>query len=195
MSPRASAPGLFFFVNEYEEREMPTEKKAKIVGELEQTMAKSTIIVLSDYRGVTAPQITNVRRKLRASNSEIKVVKNTLARLAASKAGKDALVKSLDGTLAITFGYGDIAATVKALVSAQADAESLVIKGGLLGNVMYGKEQILSLATMPPREVLLGRVLGQMNAPVSRFVGVLASPMRGFMGILQARIRQLEETK
>ena len=194
MSPRASAPGLFFFVNEYEEREMPTEKKAKIVGELEQTMAKSTIIVLSDYRGVTAPQITNVRRKLRASNSEIKVVKNTLARLAASKAGKDALVKSLDGTLAITFGYGDVAATVKALVSAQTDAESLVIRGGLLGNVMYGKDQILSLATMPPREVLLGRVLGQMNAPVSRLVGVLASPMRGFMGILQARIRQLEET-
>jgi large subunit ribosomal protein L10 len=174
---------------------MPTEKKAKIVGDLEQTMAKSTIIVLSNYRGVTAPQITSARRKLKASNSEIKVVKNTLARLAASKAGKDALVKSLDGPLAITFGYGDVAATVKALVSAQADAEGLVIKGGLLGTVMYGKDQILSLATMPPRDVLLGRVLGQMNAPISRFVGVLASSMRGFMGILQARIRQLEETK
>jgi len=174
---------------------MPTERKVKAVGELEQTMAKSTIIVLSDYRGVKAPQITNVRRKLRASNSEIKVVKNTLARLAATKAGKDALVKSLEGTTAITFGYGDITATVKALVSAQADAEGFVIRGGLLGDTMYSREQILTLATMPPREVLLGRVLGQMNAPISRFVGVLASPVRGFMGILQARIRQLEETK
>jgi large subunit ribosomal protein L10 len=173
---------------------MPTERKVKAVGELEQTMAKSNIIVVSDYRGVKAPQITGIRRKLRASNSEMKVVKNTLARLAASKAGKEALIKSLEGTTAITFGYGDITATVKALVGAQADAEGFVVRGGMLGDRMYGRDEILSIATLPSREILLGRVLGQMNAPVSRLVGVLASPMRGFMGILQARIRQLEET-
>ena len=105
---------------------MPTEKKVKAVSDLEQTMAKSKIIVLSDYRGVTAPQITTARRKLRGSNSEIKVVKNTLARLAASKAGKEALVKSLEGPIAITFGYGDVAATVKARLSAQGDAEDFL---------------------------------------------------------------------
>ena len=171
---------------------MPTEKKAKVVEELQQTMAKSTVIILSDYRGVTAPQLTSLRRKLRASNSEIKVVKNTLARLAAKKSGKEPLVKALDGPTAITFGYGDVAAPVKVLIAAQAEAEAFTIKGGLLGDTVYPKEQIVTLATLPSREVLVARVLGQMNAPVTRLVGVLASPMRGIMGVLQARIKQLE---
>ncbi len=174
---------------------MPTEKKVKAVEEIQETMAKSTIIVFSDYRGVKAPQLTALRRKLRGSNSEVKVVKNTLARLAASRSGKEALVKSLEGPMAITFGYGDISATVKTLVAVQAETEGFAIKGGLLGGTVYNREQIMSIATLPSREVLLARLLGQMNAPVSRLAGALASPMRGFMGILQARIKQLEETK
>ena len=174
---------------------MPTEKKIQAVNDLEQTMNRSSIIVLSDYRGVKAAQMTVARRKLRGADSEIKVVKNTLARLAASKAGKDALAPTLDGPLAITFGYGDAASTVRALVSAQSDADGLAIRGGMLGGKMYSRDQILSLATLPSKDVLIGLLLGQMNAPISRFVGVLASPMRGIMGVLQARIKQLEETK
>lgn len=172
---------------------MPTEKKSKIVSELEETMAKSTIIVLSQYRGVKASQLANLRRKLRSSNSEIRVVKNTLARLAAAKTGKDALVNSLEGPMAVTFGYGDISAPVKILISSQGELEGMNIKGGFLGNKLYSKEAIMTLATLPSKEVLIGRVLGQMNAPVSRLVGALASPMRGVLGVLQARIKQLEE--
>jgi large subunit ribosomal protein L10 len=78
------------------------------------------------------------------------------------------------------------------LVTYQAENEGFVIKGGLLGDKLYGKEQIMSIASLPSREVLLGRVLGQMNAPISLFVGAIASPIRGFVGILQARINQLE---
>jgi large subunit ribosomal protein L10 len=173
---------------------MPTEKKTKVVAEIEKTMARSTIIVLSDYRGVKAPQLTTLRRKLRASNSEIVVVKNTLARLAATKAGKEVLVKELEGPVAITFGFGDVAAPVKVLASAQTEMEGFTVKGGLLGGTMYPRERILTLAVLPSRDVLIGRVLGQMNAPVTRLVGVLASPVRGVMGVLQARIRQLEAT-
>jgi large subunit ribosomal protein L10 len=172
---------------------MPTEKKSKIVSELEETIAKSTVIILSQYRGVKASQLSNLRRKLRGSNSEIKVVKNTLARIAATNSGKEALVKSLEGPTAITFGYGDIAAPVKVLISSQTETEGMVIKGGFLGDKMYSKGDIMTLATLPPRDVLLGRVLGQMNAPISHLVGALASPMRGVLGVLQARIKQLEE--
>ena len=171
---------------------MPTEKKAKIVEEIQDTMAKSTIIVLSDYRGVTAPQLTNLRRKLKAANSELKVVKNTLARLAANRVGKAALVSSMEGTTAIVFGYGDIAAPVKVLIAAQTEAEGFSIRSGMLGGTLYPREQVLSLATIPSREVLIARVLGQMNAPVTRLVSVLSSPIRGVMGVLQARIKQME---
>jgi large subunit ribosomal protein L10 len=172
---------------------MPTEKKLNIVSELEDTMAKSTVVILSQYRGVKASQLSNLRRKLRSANSEIRVVKNTLARIAANKSGKSAIVKSLEGPMAITFGYGDIVAPVKVLISSQTELEGMVVTGGLLGDKMYSKAEILSLATLPPKEVLIGRVLGQMNAPVSRLVGTLTSPMRGILGVLQARIKQLEE--
>jgi large subunit ribosomal protein L10 len=172
---------------------MPTEKKSKIVSELVETMDKSNIIVLSQYRGVKASQLSNLRRKLRNSDSEIRVVKNSLARIAATKTGKEAMVNSLVGPMAITFGYGDISAPVKVLISSQNEIEGLSIMGGILGNKVYPKEAIMTLATLPSREVLIGRVLGQMNAPVSRFVGALASPMRGVLGVLQARIKQLEE--
>jgi large subunit ribosomal protein L10 len=172
---------------------MPTEKKSQIVAELEETMAKSTIIVLSQYRGVKASQLSNLRRKLRGANSEIRVVKNTLARIAATKVGKEAMVNSMQGPMAVTFGYGDIAAPVKVLMGSQSEMEGLSITGGFLGNKVYPRESIITLATLPSREVLLGRMLGQMNAPVSRLVGALASPMRGILGVLQARIKQLEE--
>jgi len=172
---------------------MPTEKKSKIVSELEETMTKSNVIVLSQYRGVKASQLSNLRRKLRNSNSEIRVVKNSLARIAATNTGKEAMVNSLVGPMAITFGYGDISAPVKTIISSQGEIEGLSITGGFLGNKVYPKEAIMMLATLPSREVLIGRVLGQMNAPVSRLVGALASPMRGVLGVLQARIKQLEE--
>jgi large subunit ribosomal protein L10 len=172
---------------------MPTEKKEQIVKDLEETMKKSSIIVLSDYRGVSAAKLTGLRRRLKASNSELKVVKNTLARLAAKQAGWEVLVPSLKGTTALTFGYGDIAAPVKTLASFQTEAEGFTIRGGMLGSKLYAKDEIMGLATLPSREVLLGRVLGQMTAPISMLLGSLSSPMRGFLGILQGRITQLEE--
>lgn len=171
---------------------MPTERKQQIVKELEDTIQKSTIIVLSDYRGATAAQLTGLRRRLKAANSELKVVKNTLARRAAREAGKESLVASLEGTTALTFGYGDITVPVKTLAAFQVEAEGFAVRGGMLGDKLYGREEILSLATMPSRDVLIGRVLGQMTAPISMLLGSLSSPMRGLLGILQGRINQLE---
>ena len=87
---------------------MSREKKAQIIGRLEEAFAKSSITILTDYRGLTTAEMTDLRRKLQASGSEYKVVKNTLARLAAARAGKDDLVSALDGPLAIAFGYSDL---------------------------------------------------------------------------------------
>lgn len=174
---------------------MPTEKKSKIIKDLEGTIDRSKVIILADFKGVKATQLSTLRRKLRSSNSEIKVVKNTLARIAATNRGHTNLAQKLEGPLALVFGYDDVSAPVKVLAGSTAEMEGLGIRSGFLGDKFYSKEEIGSLATLPSREVLIGRVLGQMNAPVSRLVGVLASPMRGMMGVLQARIKQLEEKK
>lgn len=172
---------------------MPTEKKAKTVEELQETFAQSNIVILTDYRGLTTPELTRLRRKLREAGTEYRVVKNTLARLAATKAGKEALVKFLTGPIAIAFGHGDTIAPVRALTGYISDTKgNLTIKGGLLGTQLITAEEVITLATLPPREILVARALGQMNSPLARLLGSLTAPIRGVAGVLQARIKQLE---
>jgi large subunit ribosomal protein L10 len=172
---------------------MPTEKKAKTIEELRESLAKSSIIILTDYRGLTTPELTSLRRKLREASTEFKVVKNTLARLAATKAGKEMLVKSLVGPIAIAFGQGDIIASAKALTGYISDTKgNLAIKGGFLGTRLITAEEVITLATLPSREVLVARALGQMKSPLARLLGSLTAPMRGVIGVLQSRIKQLE---
>ncbi len=172
---------------------MSREKKTKIIDKLQETFSKSSISILTDYRGLVTHEMTVLRRRLQASNSEYKVVKNTLARLAAERAGKGDLAGSLEGPIAIAFGYGDITAPAKVLTEYIRETRaSLSIKGGFLSGRLITPEQVITLATLPSREILVAKVLGQMKSPVSALLGCLTTPIRGIMGVLQARIKQLE---
>ena len=169
------------------------EKKAQIIDKLQETFSRCSISILTDYRGLATPEMTNLRRRLQESGGEYKVVKNTLARFAAERAGKGDLVSSLEGPIAIAFGYGDITAPAKVLAGYIRDSKSsLSIKGGFLGDRLLTSEEVMTLSTLPSREILLARVLGQMKSPVSGLLSCLISPIRGIMGVLQARIKQLE---
>ena len=172
---------------------MSREKKTQIIDTLQETFSKCSISILTDYRGLATPELTELRRRLRASGSEYRVVKNTLARFAVERAGKDNLVSSFEGPIAIAFGYGDITASAKALTDYIRDSKaSLSIKGGLLDDRLLTPEEIITLATLPSREILLAKVLGQMKSPISALLGCLTSPIRDIVGLLQARIKQLE---
>ncbi len=169
------------------------EKKAKVIDSLQDTMAKSSISILTDYRGLTTHDLTNLRRKLRESGSELKVVKNTLARFAAERAGQEDMAGGLKGPIAIAFGHGDIMTLARVLTGFIRETQStLSIKGGFLSDRLLTREEVMTLSTLPSREVLIARVLGQMKSPVSNLLVCLASPIRGFIGILQARIKQME---
>ncbi len=169
------------------------EKKAEIIDQLQDVFSKCSIGILTDYRGLSATEITILRRRLRESGIEYRVVKNTLARFAAGRAGKDELVSFFEGPVAIAFGYGDITEPSKALDDyIRSSKVSLSIKGGFLGDRVLTPGEATTLGTLPSREILLARVLGGMQAPVSGLVNCLAAPMRGFMVVLQARIQQLE---
>jgi len=134
-----------------------------------------------------------LRRKLRESGIEYKVVKNTLARFAAERADKDAIVNLFEGPVAIAFGYGDITESARTLADyIRTSKTSLVIKGGFLGDRPLTSEEVMTLSTLPPREVLLAKVLGGMQAPIATLVSYLTTPIRGIVGVLQARIQQLE---
>ena len=172
---------------------MSREKKALIIDGLEEVLSKCSIGILTDYRGLSAPEMNDLRRRLRESNIEYKVVKNTLARLAAGRAGKDELVSFFDGPVAIAFGYGNITDPARALADyIRTSKTSLSIKGGFLGDRLLTAEDVMTLSTLPSKEILLAKILAGMQIPIFTLVSHLTTPIRGVIGILQARIQQLE---
>ena len=172
---------------------MPREEKVQLVDELSQLLAECSIGILTDYRGLSTTEITRLRRSL--SNSEIsyRVVKNTLARFAAEKAGKRELIQFFEGPVAIAFGYGDIVSPTKILADyLRTQKTTLTIKGGFAGDIIFTPADIENLASLPSTEVLLGRILAGIQSPIYRLVYCLSNPMRGLVGVLQARVKQLE---
>ena len=172
---------------------MSREKKTQIIDGLQEFFSKCSIGVLTDYRGLSTTEITDLRRTLRKSEVEYRVVKNTLARFAAERAGKDELAALFEGPVAIAFGYGDVTEPAKILADyIRVSKASLSIKGGLLGDRVLTSGDVATLATLPSREILIARVLAGMQSPVVNLISCLAAPMRGVIGVLQARIKQLE---
>ena len=173
---------------------MSREKKVQIISILQDTFSKCSVGILTDYRGLSTPEITILRRKLRKSSVEYKVVKNTLARFAAERAGKSDLAGFFEGPTAIAFGYGDAIEPAKILTDyIRTSKASLSIKGGFLGDKLLASGDVTTLATLPSREILLARVLNRMQSPITTFIGGLTTPIRGIIGVLQARIKQLQE--
>jgi len=172
---------------------MATEKKEKIVESLRETFARCNIGILTDYRGLTTSEMTDLRRKLREAGIEYRVVKNSLAQFAAKNAGIEELAESFTGPVAMAFGYGEITEPAKVLTDYIRTTKSILsIKGGFFENRILGPRDVASLARLPSREVLISQVLAGMQSPIYGLVNVLAGPVRGIMGVLQARIQQLE---
>ncbi len=168
-------------------------KKAQIIDSLQDAFSKCSIGILTDYRGLATPEMTDLRRRLQRSGSEYKVVKNTLARFAAERAGKNDLVSSFEGPIAIAFGYGNITEPARVLANyIRESGTDLSIKGAFFEDRLLTSEEVITLATLPSREVLLARVLSQMKSPISGLVNCLTSPIRGMIGVLQAQIQKLE---
>jgi len=172
---------------------MPREKKAQTIDRLQEGFSKCSIGILTDYRGLSTPEMTILRRSLRELGVEYKVVKNTLARFAAERAGRNDLASVFEGPVAIAFGYGDIAEPARALADyINTSKASLSIKGGFLSDRLLTSEEVKTLSTLPSREILLAKVVGGMQSPITALVSCLTTPIRGVIGVLQARIQQLE---
>ena len=172
---------------------MSRQKKAQIIDKLQEAFSKCSVGILTNYRGLSTPEVTILRRRLRESGVEYKVVKNTLARFAAQRAGRDDLVSSFEGPVAIAFGYGDITEPAKILADyIRTSKASLSIEGGFLSDRLLTEGDVMTLSALPSRELLLARVVGRMQSPISALAGCLVTPVRRIMGVLQARIQQLE---
>jgi large subunit ribosomal protein L10 len=172
---------------------MPTEKKAKVVKTLEDVFSKATVGVVTDYRGLKTPEINELRRKLRENNAEYKVVKNSLAQIAAKTTGHTYLENTFKGPVGVAFGYGDAAKTVKVMSDfLRTSKSSLKMQWGFLDNRIYNGVQLEAISKLPTREVLLAKVAGGMQAPIYNITSILAAPLRGLAQVLQARVKQME---
>ena len=172
---------------------MPTEAKRAEINALIERIKSSQSIFIVEYRGLTVAQSTTVRRAIKASGGEMKVAKNTLMRIALKEAG-EVTADNIDvGPNAYVFAYDDAAATARALrdFSRVRGNEALVIKGGILGGRAINKDQVIAIADLPPREVLLAMLLGVLNGPIRSFVTVLSGPARGLVTALS----QIKEQK
>ena len=167
---------------------MLKEKKGQIVSNLADDLSRSTIIIATNYQGLLAKQMADFRNALAKAGIGYHVVKNTLVYRAADQAGKPHLKNIVEGPVALAFGYEDVVAAVKTFnQSVKSSALSLQIRGGLLGDRVLLPEELASLASLPPKEVLISRLLGQLQAPVGTLHNLLSFPLRGLLTVLQNR--------
>ena len=164
---------------------MPTEAKQAAVAELREELAKARTMIVSEYRGLTVKEIAEIRRALRKQDVTYRVVKNRLMRIAAEDSVGEALSPLLTGPTAIAFGT-DEAGTAKAVIDATRPYTRVVrITGGVLGQRAIGAEDVTRLAALPPREVLLAKLAGGMQAPVGTLASLFAAPLRNLGYALQ----------
>jgi large subunit ribosomal protein L10 len=172
---------------------MRRDQKEQVVEELTARLKAAETLLVADYRGLTMPQIDELRTRLLESGARFTVVKNTLTRRAAEAAGTEGLLALLDGPSAIAFleADGDMVATAKALADAARETNVLEIRGGIMQGRAVTAEEVEILAKLPPTEVLRGQVLGAIVAPLTALAGLLNAPLQNLRGLIDARIEQL----
>jgi large subunit ribosomal protein L10 len=172
---------------------MQKEDKSRVVTELTERLKTADTLIVADYRGLTMPQIDDLRGKLLDHGAKFAVVKNTLTRRAAKDAGVDALLTLLEGPSAIAFieADGDMIAVAKALADSARDTKVLAIRGGILAGKEISGDAVEELAKLPPVDVLRSQVLAAVIAPLTSLLALVNAPVQNLIGLIDARIEQL----
>jgi large subunit ribosomal protein L10 len=173
---------------------MQTEDKQRVGADLAERLKQTETLIVADYRGLTMPQIDDLRGELLKHGARFQVVKNTLTRRAAEQAGSESLLALLEGPTAIAFldADGDAVAVAKAIGAAARETRVLEVRGGVLDGRPITAADIENLAKLPPLDQLRGQVLGAVTAPLYAIVGLFTAPLQNLVGLIDARIEQLE---
>lgn len=169
----------------------PRPEKVAVVDEVRTRLSNSQAALLTEYRGITVADMSVLRRSLRAAGGEYKIYKNTLVRFAARELDLD-IEDLLTGTTAIAFvptdSSGDTVTVAKVLRDFAKTNPNLVVKGGVLGDKLLSAADATALADVAPREELLSRFAGGLQAPMQNMAGLLQAPLRDFANLLTALI-------
>jgi len=172
---------------------MNREQKAVAIEEIATHIDESHAIFAVDYRGISVPQVAELRAKLRDADATFKVVKNSLTERAADQAGAETLKDYLAGPTALTFVRGDVATAAKAIADYAKATQLLPFKGGLMDGAVLDVDQLRSLSRLPSRDVLYGQLVGVVASPVGGLVRSLAALVGGLASAL-GQVQQKKES-
>jgi large subunit ribosomal protein L10 len=162
----------------------PKPKKIETMHSLAERMSRARGLYLTEYKGLTVEEISDLRRQFYLAKVDYVVCKNTFARRAAQKQGLEGLIPQLSGPTAIAFSYHDAAAPAKILFDFAAKNEKLVLKGGLFEGKAISPKEIEAIKNLPSRDQALAMIVGVVFAPVQEFHNVLTAVLRDFVSVI-----------
>lgn len=172
---------------------MDRAQKQEVVAELHEKLQRASAAILTDFKGLTVAEVTQLRDALAAEKVDYQVVKNTLMWHASQETGAAVLESHLKGTCAVAISYGDPAIPAKIIKKFAKTNEKFQVKAGALGARLLNPVEIEALAELPPKEELLAKMLGTLKAVPTGLVTVLSGVPRAFVGVLAALQRKREE--
>jgi large subunit ribosomal protein L10 len=168
------------------------EAKVAVVEGIKEQFAAAKSVVLIDYRGLTVEEDTEFRRQFREAGVEYRVLKNTMITRAIEGMNLEGMKDYLKGPTAVAFGMTDAVAPAKIAMETIKKTKKMEVKCGVVDGTLIDAAGVQALADLPPREVLLARMLGSMNAPVTGFVTVLSATIKSLLYAINAIVEQKE---
>lgn len=156
------------------------------ISSLNEKLGRTRAAFVTGFRGMPVSEITMMRSKLRKEDVEYKVIKNKLFTIASRGTDYEGITEIVDGPTGIAFAYGDPVAAARVLVETLKIDSPFLIKGGFIGKERVDEKKIKTLSKLPPREVLLAKLIGSAISPVQRWVNVLSAVPRDFVQVLVA---------
>ncbi|MFQ5899422.1 MAG: 50S ribosomal protein L10 [Candidatus Methylomirabilia bacterium] len=163
---------------------MPSQAKVESIEALKAKLEGVNAAVLTDYRGLTVQQLSDLRRQLKAASADYRVVKNRLAKLAIRGSHLDSLAPHLEGPIGLALGRQDPVAVARALLAFVRSNPKLQIKLGYVEGQLVQPPEIRALGDLPSREVLLGQVAGGLTAPLAALIYTLEGMLRTLVSVL-----------
>lgn len=163
-------------------------EKNQKVEEIKEKFAQAKVAIVSDYRGLSVTEITNLRRKLQEEKGDYTVIKNTLAKIAIKDSEFEGLGEFLEGPSAIAFGFEDEVAPAKVLTKFKKDSKKTEIKGGVLEGKVLDVNEISEISELPSRDELLAKIVGGINGPATGIANCVN-------GVASSLVRAMEEIR
>lgn len=161
-------------------------RKEELLTQYEEAVQKSKAVILTQYRGLTTPDLERLREIVRDANGGYSVIKLTLFKLALEKAGYPIPEDLMDGPLAAGFCYAEIPAMAKALRDFAKERDALVLAGGIMADRVLSSADVVAMADLPPLDVLRAQLIGMISGPARNLAGVIAGGVRQVVNVLNA---------